>query len=159
MPGERGPLPKKETRRRNKKPESGIRVEVAAPSMPRDLTPEARAEWRRVVPVLKRMGVLATLDRTILIRHCQLWADWVDITAQIAASGRLVRGRMDGTVVRNPLWLMRNDVANALSDIDKQLGLSPMARLRAGVMHEFDEPEAPDEEITAINDYRARLAK
>jgi phage terminase small subunit len=65
--GERGPLPVPYTRRRNARRTTGTVVTVARPAMPRSLSPEAKAEWRRVVPELEDIGVLATIDRAVPI--------------------------------------------------------------------------------------------
>lgn len=123
--------------------------------MPSFLHGEARAEWRRVVPQIEKMGMLAVVDRGVLIRYCTAWADWCDLTEKLAQTGVLAR-RREG-VVRNPLWMIRADAEATLSDLGKQLGLTPNARIRAGVVHEFpaegDEAEGP----TAIEDYKRRL--
>lgn len=118
---------------------------VARPAMPRSLTGEAKAEWRRVVPELEKMRLLATVDRAVLIRYCRAWADWHDIDEKLRATGLLVQGRHSG-LVRNPLWMMRSDVEATLSDLGKQLGLTPAARSRAGVDHRPPPPAAPTED-------------
>jgi P27 family predicted phage terminase small subunit len=100
-------------------------------------------------------GLLATIDRAALIRYCRAWQDWSEIDQKLQASGPLIRGRRDA-LVRNPLWLLRSNVEATLSDLGKQLGLTPAARLRAGVEHEHDEL---DEGVApaAIEEYRRRL--
>jgi P27 family predicted phage terminase small subunit len=155
--GERGPLPVPYARRRNKRGNRGKRIDVCRPEMPDSLSAEARAEWERVVPEIEAMGLLATVDRAALIRYCRAWQDWWEIDEKLRASGVLIRGRRDG-LVRNPLWLLRSDAEAILSDLGKQLGLTPAARLRAGVEHEQEEPEdsvAP----AAIAEYRKRLTR
>jgi P27 family predicted phage terminase small subunit len=123
--------------------------------MPRELSAEAKAEWRWVVAVLEEIGALHTVDRSFLIRYCSAWAEWVELDALVAKSGRLVRGQK-GNLVRNPLWLMRRDAGQALNELGAQLGISPTARLRNGVRHEWPEPDtAPD--LTAIEEYRRML--
>ena len=154
--GERGPVPIPHARRRNKRLSTGKRIEVAAPEMPDDLDGEAAAEWERIVPEIEAMGLIATLDRGVLIRYCRGWATWLDLDQKIRDIGLLVQGARDG-MVRNPLWMMRSDVEATLEALGKQLGLTPAARLRAGVKHE--EPQASDSKarITSIEDYRKRL--
>ena len=44
------------------------------PTQPDWLLREAKAEWRRVVPELERMGLLTTVDRAALATYCQAWA-------------------------------------------------------------------------------------
>lgn len=125
--------------------------------MPDGFEGEAAAEWQRVVPEIEAMGLLATLDRGVLVRYCRGWADWCELDEKLQANGMIVKGRRD-SLVRNPLWMMRSDIEVTLEALGKQLGLTPAARLRAGVKHE--EPEADDSKarVTAIQDYRKRLA-
>lgn len=156
--GERGPLPKPHARRRNKRPKLGERrIDVARPSLPAGLAGEARAEWRRIVPQLEAAGLLAKLDRSVLIRYCTAWADWCELDEQLKATSKVIRGSK-GQLIRNPLWIMRKEAEETLSDLGRQLGLSPNARIRVGVVHEQpveEEPEAPG--VSAIADYRKRL--
>lgn len=155
--GDRGPLPKPYARRRRGRPTSAHAVLVARPKMPVDLSPEAKAEWRRVVPQLEGMGVLATLDRALLIRYVTAWADWVELEGMLQKSGKLIRGQK-GNFVRNPIWLLRRDADETVTELARQLGLSPVARLRAGVVHERPpDREKEDAGIAAIAEYRRRL--
>jgi P27 family predicted phage terminase small subunit len=152
--GERGPVPKGYTRRRNTKFKSGTHVEIGRPPMPRDLPAEAKAEWRRVVPVLEDIGFLASIDRGVLIRYCTAWGDWCEFARLLERSGKLIKGQK-GNLVRNPLWLMKRDAEQTIADLARQLGLTPAARLRAGVTH--DRPEDPADvrpPIRSIEDYQ-----
>jgi len=156
--GERGPLPKPHARRRNKRPAiSNRRVQVERPALPKTLVGEARAEWNRIVPQLEMAGLLAKLDRGTLIRYCVAWADWCELNTQLQATSKLIRGAR-GNLVRNPLWIMRGDIEATLADLGRQLGLSPTARIRAGIRHDApeEEPELPG--ITAIAQYRKTLS-
>ena len=157
MAGERGPLPNPVARRRNKRPETGREILVGRPTLPRTLTGEAAAEWRRVVPQLEQAGLIAKVDRAVLIRYCTLWADYVEIDANLQTTGKLIKGRRDG-VVRNPLWIMRNDALDRLSEMGRQLGLSPVARIRIGVEHKSPEAAAGiGERPVSIDERRRRL--
>ena len=154
--GERGPVPIPHARRRNKRPNSDKSIEVSAPSMPDDFDGEAAAEWERIVPEIEAMGLLATLDRAALIRYCRAWADWCELDEKLRATGMLVKGRRDG-LVRNPLWMMRSDIENTLRELGKQLGLTPAARLRAGVKHEMPAIDDGNQRAFDIDEYRKRL--
>ncbi len=154
--GSRGPVPIPHARRRNKRITTGKTIAVARPALPRTLAKEAKYEWKRIVPELEAVGLLATIDRAVLIRYCRAWQDWCDLDVKLLATGMLIKGARGGVPVRNPLWLMRRDAEATLIDLGKQLGLTPQARLRAGVKH-----EQPDKEVSvapaAIADYRKRL--
>ncbi len=100
---------------------------MASPPTPKTLTGEARAEWRRIVPDLEAIGELETVDRSILLRYCVAWGDWHELNTQLQATSKLIRGAR-GNLVRNPLWIMRSDIESTLSDLGRQLGLSPASR-------------------------------
>jgi len=154
--GERGPLPKPYARRRNRRHSSGKVIAVARPSMPRSLAGEARAEWRRIVPELEKIGLLATIDRAALIRYCSAWADWCELSDLLTRSGKLIRGQK-GNLIRNPLWFLKQDAEQTVTDLARQLGLTPVSRLRAGIEHEMPDDEDERPGLTAIEEYRRRL--
>lgn len=154
--GERGPLPLPHARRRNKRRTTGNAIAVARPAMPRELPLEAKREWKRVVPELEEMGVLATIDRSVLVRYCTAWSDWLELERLLQKSGKLIRGQK-GNLVRNPLLLVRSDVEATLSDLGKQLGLTPASRLRAGIKHERPEPDEEPARLATIEEYKRRL--
>jgi P27 family predicted phage terminase small subunit len=153
--GERGPLPQPYARRRNRRQTSGKSVTVRRPAMPRDLPSEAKAEWRRIVGELEAAGLLATIDRAVLIRYCTAWADWVELQDLLKRSGKVLKGAR-GHLVRNPLWFLKQDAEQTLADLGRQLCLTPAARLRAGVAHEWPAEEERTS-ITAIEEYRRQL--
>jgi P27 family predicted phage terminase small subunit len=157
--GDRGPLPLPYARRRNKRATQG-KIAVGRPPMPRDLPKEAKAEWHRIVPALENAGTLAAIDRGVLVRYCCAWADWVELDGMIRQSGKLIRGQKNN-LVRNPLLIVRSDVEATLSDLGKQLGLSPGARMRAGIAHEVPVDESAEEQrrMTTLDEYRRRLAE
>ena len=156
--GERGPLPKPYARRRNRRGTTGKFVTIARPPLPRDLPAEAKAEWRRIVPEVESIGLLATIDRGLLIRYCVAWADWVELQHLLQQSGKLLKGR-GGSLVRNPLWFMKQDAGQTVTELGRQLGLSPVARLRAGVVHEPPKEDEEEHHPTTLEEYRLVLAR
>lgn len=155
--GERGPLPSLYARRRNYRQTSGKVVTIARPPMPRSLPAEAKAEWRRVVPELESIGLLAVIDRGVLIRYCTAWADWCELEDLLRRSGKLIKGQK-GNFVRNPIWLMKRDAEQTVTELARLLGLTPVSRLRAGVAHQRPaDPEEEREYTTTIEEYRRRL--
>jgi P27 family predicted phage terminase small subunit len=147
--GERGPLPNPNAIRRNKREVNGT-IPAARPSMPRGLSGEAKAEWRRVVPEIERMGVLAAVDRATIIRYVMARAEWVELNDLISRTGRLTRGS-SGDLERNPLWALRQDVERTLLELARQLALTPASRLRSGIKHEEQPPS-----IAMLDELRAR---
>ena len=104
------------------------------------------------------MGLVATLDRAVLIRYCRGWAEWLNLDEKIREIGFLVKGDR-GLLKRNPLAMMRSDIETTIEALGKQLGLTPAARLRAGVKHEEQGVDEGKARVTAIEDYRKRLGK
>lgn len=111
----------------------------SAPSMPTWLDREGRAEWRRVVPELERLGVIATVDRAVLGLYCDVWSK--------AAQARLLlrdglihegaRGPSDRK--KNPAWQIYRDALAECRALWKELALTPVSR------HRLDLPEVPNE--------------
>jgi P27 family predicted phage terminase small subunit len=124
--------------------------------MPRDLPAEARAEWKRVVPELEGIGILASIDRALLVRYCCAWADWLELQRLIQTSGKVLKGPR-GHLVRNPLWFQLQDAGATVSELGRQLGLSPVARMRAGIAHERPDLDEESPGVAAIEEYRRRL--
>lgn len=135
MTNERGPLPQDSRRRVNKKPDLGLsQIEAKAPKKPAELRGEAAAEWRRIVPELERVGLLATVDRALLIRYCVAWSEWNRASIQAQREPLIVSYR-DGSRHRNPIRLVLAAAEKEVDDLSRLLGLTPVSRLRAGVKH------------------------
>ena len=68
-----------------RKVEPGPALARSAPQPPSWLSTEARAEWRRIVPELTRLRLIATIDRGSLAAYCTCWAHYrecVELYAQ-----------------------------------------------------------------------------
>lgn len=57
----------------------------APPTPPRHLTKEARAEWARVCRELWLLGLLSSLDTSLLAAYCDSFATWVEARRAIEA--------------------------------------------------------------------------
>lgn len=143
--GARGPLPQKDNvrylkgnpgKRRSKPKPRAVR---AIPSPPTWLSKEAKAEWRRITPELHRLGLLAKLDRAVLAGYCQSWSQFV--AAERLIGPRLCVIGQKGEVVKHPAWQVRRDALTQLTQLAKELGLSPNARGRMTVEPPEDEEE------------------
>lgn len=54
-----------------------FRPEVDIPKVPPWLWAEAKKEWKRITPELKRYGLISQLDRAALVMYCQAWSEYV----------------------------------------------------------------------------------
>ena len=50
------------------------------PICPQWLSPDAKAEWKRIVPLLDDMGILSKTDQTMLAQYCTLYSDFKSAT-------------------------------------------------------------------------------
>jgi len=46
------------------------------PEMPKGMLPAARREWKRIVPILIKLGVLSQIDGKALAAYCDTYAHW-----------------------------------------------------------------------------------
>lgn len=59
------------------------------PSMPAWLSSRAKIEWKRIVPELKRLGLLTAIDLAALACYCQAFAEFEIATRTIDEEGRV----------------------------------------------------------------------
>jgi P27 family predicted phage terminase small subunit len=64
---------------------------MGEPEMPADLPKAAAAEWRRIVPELKLMGVLAKIDRAALAAYCHAFARWFQAEREVHKYGVIIK--------------------------------------------------------------------
>lgn len=150
--GARGPAPQQNVRRRNKRTTAGT-MKSQRPIRPASMTGEARAEWNRVVAYLEEVGAISQVDRSLLVRYCNAWQEWHELTELLKGSGRLVHGR-GGELVRNPLFIIRREAELTLEALARELAVTPVARLRIGIVH-TDEEGAAESRPDGVADFAA----
>lgn len=110
------------------------------PSMPSWLSKEARAEWRRVVPELDRLGLIAKVDRGVLAAFCDTWGKLEAVARAIDADGATASPRNRGAgAVKNPLWPVYGRLSTQYVMLAGRLGCEPTARARLVVAEAEDE--------------------
>lgn len=118
------------------------------PEMPEWLTPEARAEWHRVVPGLSVLDILKPEDRAMLAAYCESWASFRTLCELIAEQGQTIEytsvsngpnGRTTRTDHRvNPLLAARDRVGKEMRGYAAQFGLSPSSEMALGKVSDDD---------------------
>ena len=101
----------------------------ARPSPPACLTASARAEWKRIVPDLERLGLLTRLDRTALALYCQAYGRWFDAEKKAAAHGMVVKSKR-GALIQNPYLGIANRAWKQVHEMIAEFGMSPSSRTR-----------------------------
>lgn len=106
-----------------KQPPAFVRL---APEAPEFLSPEARAEWDRVLPELQRLEIIKTLDRAALSAYCEAWARFVGAQMAIRIDGLFCEGSM-GQPVKNPAVAVAEAASKELRAWCAEFGFTPSA--------------------------------
>lgn len=128
---------------REPKPKEGT------PTCPVWIQGEAKAEWKRIVPELRALGLLTLVDRAALAAYCQAWAELVDCTKVLQEEGRVVTepvlnkaGEHIGDQVRaHPIVRMQRDAFARFKAFLAEFGLSPASRSRVKVPPKGEEAD------------------
>jgi P27 family predicted phage terminase small subunit len=128
---------------REPQPRAGI------PSMPSWLSTEAKVEWRRIVPELKRLQLITLIDRTALAAYCQAHAELARATKLIDKDGLLLtidmfsrNGELLGQrVVPNPAIKLQRDAFQRVKQFIAEFGLTPSSRSRIQVPMKAEETD------------------
>ncbi|GHE49923.1 terminase [Camelimonas fluminis] len=108
----------------------------AVPKPPKDMTPEAKKEWARVMPVLVERRVLSEADLAAVERYCDATGDIAIARARIRKDGDYVANRL-GELKRHPAFATLRESTAEARRWAAELGLTPASRSRAGA-HEDD---------------------
>jgi len=138
--GQRGPLPVPDNLRllRGKEPSKAPptvakRMPPGRPSPPTWLDAEAMAEWRRIVPALDDLGVLAKVDRAIVATYCTAWSFQKQAKALLEEDGLVRAGRSDNPPGKSPAWQIWREASAMVATLGVQLLVTPNSRLRATI--------------------------
>ena len=123
----------------HRKPKKTLRARPGAPNPPTWLSTEAKAEWRRVVPLIDELGILGQADRAVLSLYVDAWARWVDVARRLDRE-ELVR-RERGHLAKTPLWQIYRDSSALVAQLAKLIGASPEARMRMNLPEPDDDDE------------------
>ena len=118
-------------------------LEAGVPPMPRWLSPSARAEWQRVVRLLKSSGILSVADLGILTAYCTSWGDFKQANEHLRQVGTTTTGSK-GQLVEHPEVKRAERAEARMITAGRLLGLNPASRLKARIGH--SEPVDDDEQ-------------
>jgi len=100
------------------------------PAMPDGLDEEAQAEWNRIVPELKEMGVLSRADRAALTGYCTAWSRWQKAEAQVKKFGEIVKSPDKGFPMKSPYLTIADQALETMRKFLVEFGLTPSSRSR-----------------------------
>ncbi len=128
-----------------------LQPEIEIPGCPPHFFKEAKKEWKRIVPELKRYGLISKLDRAVLSLYCQSWAQLVFAESRLNRDMKLAEERRaeaedkgedyvggdgmvtittNGNMTSSPYWVMANRAREQVDKFLANFGLSPSARGR-----------------------------
>lgn len=108
------------------------------PRMPAWLSSRAKAEWKRIVPELDRLGLLTVVDMAALAAYCQAVAELEQATRTLDKEGRVCtwpivdkEGKKVGDRLKaHPAVAMQRDASQRIKQYLGEFGMSPSSRTR-----------------------------
>ncbi len=112
-------------------------------SCPASLSPGARREWKRIAPVLTKIGILTELDRASLSCYCEAVNDLEWCAKTIAREGRVIRAG-NKTRIPHPAVQIKRQAMQKIREFSAEFGMTPSSRTR---IHEIPgSPKSSDED-------------
>jgi P27 family predicted phage terminase small subunit len=105
------------------------RPKLGIPPCPKFLNKPARAEWKRITPLLLEVGLLSQIDRAALTAYCQAWGRWADAEQMLSKVGTLVKSP-NGYPMPHPYLAIANKAMRQMHSLLLEFGMSPSARSR-----------------------------
>jgi len=90
----------------------------------------AKAEWRRVAPLLAQYGLLTTLDVSALAGYCAAFERWRRAEEELAGLDTLVFQTDKGYMAPRPEVAIADKARRDMASLCKEFGLTPNSRGR-----------------------------
>jgi P27 family predicted phage terminase small subunit len=120
---------------RGRKPSSlAISTLATTSSMPRPpgwLSRDAKAEWKRVVPLLMDRRILTDADLATFASYCLATGQVIEAQRIIAVEGMIYMGTSGPK--RHPAVGIANDAMTQARQLAAELGLTPVSRSRPAI--------------------------
>lgn len=97
------------------------------------LDPEAADEWRRLAPMLERLGILTETDTQALSAYCEAWATWKQATQKIRQFGMVINGKDGDLPVVSPYVKIAEKAFAQVKGMLIEFGMTPSSRTRVHV--------------------------
>jgi len=117
-------------------------------------TPAARAEWLRLVPMLRACRQITAADRGALVALCIEWSRYLEAMREVRTKGLILKASRSGYLMPNPYLSVGTKALANCQKLWPELGLTPSSRSRVRIagpgqadgdpeeaaFAEFDEP-------------------
>jgi len=94
------------------------------------LSPDAQAEWARLVPILTSCGVLTETDRSALVAYCDAYGQWKEAAANIRRFGMVLKTKAGQVPVVSPYVKIAHDALIHMRALLVEFGMTPSSRAR-----------------------------
>ena len=103
------------------------------PSCPPELSKLARKEWKRILPMLEELRIVAQIDRSALAAYCQSFARWIEAEEKITETSLVIKTK-SGNVIENPYYSIakrERELKSKLAVVERELATAKKALSRA----------------------------
>ncbi len=108
------------------------------PACPDHLDEHAKAEWKRLVRVLRHMKLLTEADYMALGNLCQAYSRMVKAERKLSEAGLLYKTQ-SGYVQQSPLLSVINTSVETITRLCREFGLTPSSRSRIQLLSSENE--------------------
>ncbi|WP_254513888.1 phage terminase small subunit P27 family [Anatilimnocola floriformis] len=111
------------------------------PAQPPILRGEALAEWRRMISLLDKAGILTTIDGAALTMYCLSWARYVQAEQKLHEQGPVFEA--NGFLRLSPWAKISDEAAKQCRALLIEFGFTPASRHRVDIQTTIT-PEADE---------------
>jgi P27 family predicted phage terminase small subunit len=122
--------------------EKPAKYDATPPKPPANLPADGKSMWKYLVAKLAPTGVLDNTDRYAIELLCSAYAEWRQAAAKYREQP-LGTGST-GQPVRSPWWDIQNAAAERLRKMLIEMGLTPAARVKLGILQQRNDALGSD---------------
>jgi P27 family predicted phage terminase small subunit len=122
-------------------PKDEPKPDPAEPFMPPFLDQDARAEWRRIVPILLKMGVLTVADGAALASYCETYSTYTHALKVIEEEGMSFQSPKTMVEHLRPEVGIVQQCRVHIKAFCQEFGMTPSARSRMTVANNEKEKD------------------
>ncbi len=109
-----------------------IKPSIQSFRMPSWLSPGAKAEWQRLAPEMKRLGLLTALDVAMFSCLCEAYSIFVELVKDINENDMTYKTQKGFTRARPQLDMMFKAMRELMT-LCQQFGMTPVSRGRIDI--------------------------
>ena len=118
---------------------------ISIPCCPEFLSKEAKIEWERVTPELKRLGLISNIDTASLACYCEAYSDLQAAIKTLNSEGTILVAA-SGYKQQHPAVSFKKQAMEQIKKFSAEFGLTPSSRSRISVDIKPDDLSGETEE-------------